>query len=153
MQKFAESYHKAESRQFLTLQQAASLLIVPDHGRKRMRAVFGIALLALSLSACRSVGSSPAGQNKIGGGLSEDEVHRLYSAALAASESPLDSDLFKTVCQKVGIFDANNRPNDRYMAFVARHVDWSAQAETETFRHEINTREKARDYLNRHLPQ
>ena len=84
--------------------------------------------------------------------LNEDEKHRLYSAALAASESPLDTDTFKKVCREIGIVDARGRANDQYMGFVSEHVNWGMKPETEQFRQEINTQEKAREYITRHLP-
>lgn len=115
--------------------------------------MLGIALLALCITACSSYGSGSANTRNDGRSLAEDEKHRLYTAALAESQSPLDSDLFKEVCKKIGIFDANGKPNDNYMAFVAAHVDWGMKAEIEQFRREINTREKAREYISKHLPQ
>ena len=119
-----------------------------------MRSIFAIALIAFCLSACSSYGLGPAsGARHEGTQLTEDERHRLYSAGLAASESPLDTDLFKDVCKKIGVFGADGRPNDRYLAFVATHVDWAMKPETEAFKREINTKEKARDYINQHLPQ
>ena len=82
---------------------------------------------------------------------SEEEKHKIYTAALAADESPLDSALFKEVCKKIGIFDAEGKPNDKYMVFVAEHVEWAMKPELELFRSEINTKEKAREYVNRQL--
>jgi hypothetical protein len=85
--------------------------------------------------------------------LSEDEKHRLYSAALAVSESPLESATFKEVCKKIGIFDAGGNPNDKYMAFVSEHVSWGMKPETEQFRRGINSKEKAQDYIRKCLPR
>lgn len=109
-----------------------------------------IALVALSFSGCASAGSTS--ERTSASRLTVDQRHRLYSAALAASESPLDTDTFKKVCREIGIVDAHGRANDQYMAFVSEHVNWGMKPETETFRQEINTREKAREYLSRHLP-
>ncbi len=81
------------------------------------------------------------------------ERHRRCTAVLAASESPLDTDIFKDVCKEIGIYDADGNPNDKYMTFVAAHVDWGTKPETEQFRPEISTQEKARDYINKHLPR
>lgn len=74
-----------------------------------MKAILTTILVAIMLSACSS------GNSKVGAATSDrkfstlsvanDEKHRLYSAALAASESPLDTDLFKDVCKKIEIFD------------------------------------------------
>jgi len=113
--------------------------------------LLAFALVAFLVSGCGSAGSTSA--RRAAGQLTDDERHRLYSAALAASESPLDSDTFKDVCREIGIFDAEGRPNDQYMTFVSRHVNWWAQSETEKFRREINSKERARDYLKRHLSQ
>jgi hypothetical protein len=83
--------------------------------------------------------------------LSLDEKHRLYSAALAASDSPLDTDTFKDVCQRIGIFDAAGKPNDQYLAFVSQHVNWGMQSEASQFRHEINSKDSAKEYIKQHL--
>jgi hypothetical protein len=83
--------------------------------------------------------------------LNEDEKHRLYSAALAASESPLDTETFKRVCREIGIVDAQGQANDQYMAFMSAHVNWGMKPETEQFRQEINTQQKAREYISQHL--
>jgi len=117
-----------------------------------MKTILAIVLIALSLSACRSLGSVTSLRNDRVR-LAEDEKHRLYTAALAESESPLDSDLFREVCKKIGIFNADGKPNDNYMTFVAAHVDWGMKAEIEQFRREIDTRKKAREYISKHLPQ
>jgi hypothetical protein len=121
--------------------------------RKEMKpfSLVAIALIALFLSGCGTAGSTSARNNA--SGLTEDEKHRLYSAALAASDSPLDTDTFKDVCQRIGIFDADGRPNDQYMAFIAAHVEWATKSETQQFRHEINTAENARMYLKKYLPR
>jgi hypothetical protein len=116
-----------------------------------------IALLAIVAAAC-SIRSNPISSAKTGpssqaSSLTEDQKHRLYTAALAASESPLDTDLFKDVCRKIGIFDADGVPNDSYMPFVSAHVDWAMRPETEQLRREINTKDKAKDYVARHLPR
>lgn len=115
-----------------------------------MKSLVIVALIALSLAGCSSRGSTAS--NTVASLMSEDEKHRLYSAALAASESPLDSDTFKDVCKRIGIFDGDGKPNDKYMAFVAQHVDWCMKPETEQFRQEINSREKAKGYVTAHLP-
>lgn len=118
--------------------------------RKEMKPILvSIALIALSCAACTTFGSR-AGTDSASR-LTEDERHRLYSAALAASESPLDTNTFKDVCQRIGIFDAAGKPNDQYMAFVSQHVDWGMKSETGEFRHEIDSKDKAREYIKQHL--
>ena len=108
-----------------------------------------LALIALLFSGCGS--ARPTAARGAANRLPDDERHRLYSAALAASESPLDSDLFKGVCREIGIFNAEGRPNDQYMAFVSQHVNWSVRSEAEAFRREINSKEKATKYIAQHL--
>ena len=106
------------------------------------------ALLALTFSAVSCTGNARMASRNT---LSEDEKHRLYSAALAATEAPLESELFKDVCRRIGIFDAGGAPNDSYVSFVSAHVDWAMKAENEQFKREINSREKAREYISQHL--
>jgi len=132
----------------------------PEMRNNRMKSLLAVALVAMALSAC-SVGNAgwsattDAKPNAVrsGDSLTKDERHRLYTAALAASESPLGSDLFTDVCKKIGIYDADGTPNDRYMPFVTEHVNWGMKSETQQFRQEINTKEKARDYIDKHLPR
>src|ERR1700687_3838235 len=108
-------------------------------------------LIGLNLSACtRSSATSVASAGS--DGMSQDQKHRLYSAALAASESPLESETFGEVCKKIGIFDARGNQNDHYMAFVSAHIEWAMKAENRSFKQEINTREKAHEYLNKYMP-
>jgi hypothetical protein len=112
--------------------------------------LFGV-LIGISMSACTSSsGTSTATAGTAG--LTEDEAHRLYAAALATSEFPLESETFKEVCKKIGIFDAQGNPNDNYMGFVTAHLEWAMKTETEPFKQEINTREKAREYIKKYLP-
>jgi hypothetical protein len=105
-----------------------------------------ITLIALYFSGCSRSFISMSRHS-----MDEDEKHRLYSAALAASDSPQDTDTFKKVCREIGIVDARGQANDQYMAFMSAHVNWGMTAETEPFRQEINSKEKAQDYLKRHL--
>lgn len=123
-----------------------------------MKATLAIALVAISLAGCsyrnsRSSAAKAADAKPDLNAMSEDEKHRLYSAALAISESPLDSETFKDVCQKIGIFDRRGQPNDQYMAFVGAHIEWAMKIETQQFKREINTAENARAYLNKSLPR
>lgn len=112
-----------------------------------------VVLMAISLAGCSLTNSGvpTARVPERASQLSDEERHRLYSAALAASESPLESDLFRQVCQQIGIYDPNGKPNEQYMAFVSQHVDWSMKSESDQFRREIDSKEKARDYVEEHL--
>lgn len=120
--------------------------------RKRMKSAFAITVMALCLMACSSCGSGSAGAGNNAARLSEDEKHRLYSAALAASESPLDTATFKDVCRRIGILNEAGQPNDLYMTFVSEHVDWGMNSESDQFKREIDSKEKAREYIRKHLP-
>ena len=119
-----------------------------------MKRIITIVLIVLCFSACSSRGADTRSALQNGATrLTDEEKHRLYTAALAASESPLDNDAFKEVCRTIGICDAHGKPNDQYMAFVSRHVDWATKSETDDFRREINSKEKAREYVNQYLPK
>jgi len=123
-----------------------------------MRSTLAIALVVISLAGCSYRNSSSSGAKAAEGkpelnAISEDEKHRLYSAALATSESPLDSETFKDVCRKIGIFDMRGQPNDQYMVFVGAHIEWAMKFENQQFKREINTAENARAYLSKSLPR
>jgi hypothetical protein len=117
-----------------------------------MKSTFLIALVAITLSGCTQH-DSPVSAAKVVetrpevSGMSDDDKHRLYSAALATSDSPLDTRLFKDVCQKIGIYDLSGKPTAEYMSFVQTHIHWGMRAENESFRLEINSKEKARKYI------
>ena len=112
-------------------------------------------VLALALLAGALFGSGCGGRTAPirMSGLSEAEKHQLYSAALAANESPLETEAFKVVCERIGIFDVHGRPNNNYLGFVSAHVDWAMKEETQQFKADINSREKAREYIAQHLPR
>jgi hypothetical protein len=111
-----------------------------------------IGLLGLSIlvsSCARNSATVRDGAAKF----TEDEKHRLYAAALAASDAPLDTQNFKSTCQAIGVFDQNGQPNDSYMTFVTKHFEWGRSPQSEDFQHQINTREKAIAYVEQHLPK
>ena len=115
----------------------------------RITLMIGLAGLVLLVSnSCRQGAANPGPGPSL---LTEDEKHRLYAAALAASESPLDTATFKDVCRKIGIFDEAGQPNDYYMTFVSEHINWGMKSKTEEFRQQIDTKEKARAYVSHHL--
>ena len=118
-----------------------------------MRITLATTVIVFCLATFSGCGSGTARAPANANSLTTEEKHRLYSAALVAVESPLDNEGFKDVCRKIGIFDAAGKPNDNYIAFVSDHIDWAAKVETEKFKTEINSRDKARDYLNHHLPR
>jgi hypothetical protein len=108
-----------------------------------------LSISSISMSACTSSSVTSA---RVGTSLTEEEKHRLYAAAMAASEFPLESKTFKKVCEKIGIFDAQGNQNDNYMGFVTAHIEWAIKTQTEQFKQEINSKEKAREYINNYLP-
>jgi hypothetical protein len=123
-----------------------------------MKTVVAVVLISISLSACSSGNSktaaaTPGDRQSSTVSLTSDEKHQLYSAALAATESPLESEIFRTACQRIGIFNAGGTPNDNYLPFVSAHVDWALSTESQQFKLEISTRGKAQDYVAQHLPR
>ena len=84
--------------------------------------------------------------------LTEDEKHRLYTAALVATDSQLQTELFQAVCKQIGIMNADGIPNENYTRFISEErLQWMLKPEVERFKREINTREKAQEYLSKHL--
>ena len=77
--------------------------------------------------------------------LSEDDRHRLFQAA----SSTYDKDLMKRVNRKLGLTDANDVPNERYAEFLKDHLAWIF-GKTEWLK-SIDTPEKARAYVNKHI--
>jgi hypothetical protein len=127
----------------------------PDQHRmdQQLKIIAVIVLTVILSSGCTSIGSrAGTSRNVAERYFTEDEKHRLYSAALAASDSPMDTDTFPRVCRTIGIFDQDGKPNDRYMAFVSEHIVWGTNSETEPFREEINSKDKATKYIKQHLP-
>lgn len=135
----------------LVVMRANHTIAAGTYGMKRLAA---IALAAIALSACnfKSYSANPGARERPAanapGGLTYEEKHRLYTAALMAADSPLDSEVFKQACKRIGIMDANDNLNGNYMEFVREHVDWGLKVETEQFRREINTKAKAEEYAN-----
>ena len=79
--------------------------------------------------------------------LSDEEKHRLYQAAGMTG----DSELVRRVSIKIGIMDEDYTMGDDYQKFVEEHVSW-ALTNTD-FIQTINTAEKARAYIQTHLPE
>src|SRR2546425_13319467 len=100
-----------------------------------MKPILAIVLITAALSAC-GVGShsgvtppaaSDAKTDKahLAISLTEDEKHRLYAAALVATDSQLQTELYQKVCQKIGIMNADSIPNDNYTRFVSEErLQW-----------------------------
>jgi len=120
--------------------------------RKTIRAsiLAAVGLAILLTSACSAV-RSRSNTEEDAHRFTDDQRHRLYAAALAASDSPMDTEMFEDVCRTIGIFDRDGKPNDRYLAFVSQHIAWGTNSETEEFRREINSKQKAGEYIAQHL--
>ena len=116
----------------------------------KLQSILALAVIAILFAGC---GSLAARRDEHTGSrsFSDDQKHRLYSAALAASDSPMETRAFADVCRTIGIFDIKGKPNDQYMTFVSRHVEWANQTETEEFRREIDSKEKAQAYIEKHF--
>jgi hypothetical protein len=117
----------------------------------KLKFIAGAALVAILFAGCSSVVSRANKTNDGPARFSDDQKHRLYSAALAASDSPMDTKAFADVCRTIGIFDIKGKPNDRYIVFVSQHVEWANRIEPEEFRREIDSKEKARAYIAKYL--
>ncbi len=79
--------------------------------------------------------------------LSEDDKHKLFQAAAITR----DAQLQRRVWVKIGIVDEDFSQGDKFAEFAAAHIGWSIR--NYEWVGSINTPEKAREYLNEHLPQ
>ena len=78
--------------------------------------------------------------------LSEDEKHKLYYAANVTA----DMELIRRVNVKLGLMDDDYTPREKYQRFVTEHIAWAGQNYEWVL--SVNTPEKARAYINEHLP-
>lgn len=78
--------------------------------------------------------------------LSEDDKHKLYQAGAMSG----DSDLAQRVNIKLGLLNEDLTPTDQYPEFLGAHVTWSFR--NTDFIQSINTTEKAKAYVEEHLP-
>jgi hypothetical protein len=79
--------------------------------------------------------------------VSDDEKHRLFQAASMTQ----DPEVVQRVVKKLGLFKANGTPADDYPQFIRDHVSWGLS--NANFINSINTPEKARAYVDAHLPE
>jgi hypothetical protein len=77
--------------------------------------------------------------------MSDDDKHKLFQAASMSS----DVDLVQKVNIKIGLMTEDNKPTDDYAEFVKGHIVWVFR--NTDFIESINSAEKARDYVNKHL--
>jgi hypothetical protein len=78
--------------------------------------------------------------------LSNDEKHRLFQAANVTG----DVELIRRVNVKLGLMDEDYTPGDKFQEFSAEHISWAGK--NYEFVLSMNTPEKARAYVNEHLP-
>ena len=81
------------------------------------------------------------------GSLSEDEQHRLYHAATMTG----DAEVIRRVSVKLGLIEEDFSEGTKYSEFVGEHVAWAVR-NYRWIADNLNTQEKARAYINEHLP-
>lgn len=79
--------------------------------------------------------------------LSDDDKHKLYHAGTMTG----DTEIIKRVNVKLGLMNDDYTFSDDYQQFVRDHVTWVFR--NMDFLQEINTPEKARAYVDEHLPK
>ncbi len=90
--------------------------------------------------------SSNSASSTDDGSLSEDEKHKLYYAANVTG----DVELIRRVNVKLGLMDDDFTPGEKYEEFVRAHIAWAGRNYEWVL--SVNTAEKARAYVNEHLP-
>lgn len=79
--------------------------------------------------------------------LSEDDKHKLFQAAAITR----DTELQRRVWVKIGIMDEDFTEGNKFGEFAAAHIGWAAR--NYQWIMTMDTPEKARAYINEHLPQ
>ena len=79
--------------------------------------------------------------------LSDDDRHKLFQAAGMVK----DQELMLKVVKKLGLFKADNTPAEDYPEFIKDHITWGIN--NTAFVNSVNTPEKARAYVDQHLPE
>ena len=79
--------------------------------------------------------------------LSDDDKHKLFQAGAMSG----DSELAQRVNVKLGLLNEDSTPTDEYPGFLGNHVTWSFR--NTDFIKSINTSEKAKAYVEEHLPK
>ena len=78
--------------------------------------------------------------------LSEDDKHKLYQAAGMTG----DAELIRRVSVKIGLMDEDFTPGENYQTFVEEHASWAIR--NTDFIQSVNTADKARAYVQTHMP-
>jgi hypothetical protein len=79
--------------------------------------------------------------------MSDDDKHKLYFAAGMTGEA----EVVRRVSVKLGLTDEDFTPGGNYEKFVQEHIGWVLR--NQDFVQTVNTREKARAYVNEHFPE
>lgn len=77
--------------------------------------------------------------------MSDDDKHKLFQAAAVTQ----DTVLIQRVWHKIGLAKADGTPNDHYTQFMKDHVAWLFS--NTDFIQDVNTAEKAREYVEAHI--
>ena len=78
--------------------------------------------------------------------LTEDDKHKLYQAAGMTG----DAELIRRVSVKIGLMDEDFTPGENFQTFVQEHATWALR--NTDFIQSVNTAEKARAYVQTHMP-
>ncbi len=94
-----------------------------------------------------STNSSSNSSSNSAASLSDDDKHKLFHAANITA----DAELIRRVNVKIGIMEDDFTPGDKFQEFATSHVGWSVR--NYQWVTEMNSAEKARAYINEHLPR
>jgi hypothetical protein len=116
-----------------------------------MKSLLALGLLAFALSLCGLSGrlSKSGNANDNAGGaavLSDDDKHKLFQAAAMCGDTQLRLEVLKRMCLSPG----DNASRDDFEKFVKEHATWAAK--NVLFVVSLSSQEKARDYVNQHMP-
>ena len=78
--------------------------------------------------------------------LSDDDRHKLFQAAGMTK----DQELMLKVMKKIGLFKADSTPAEDYPQFIKDHIAWAVN--NTAFVNSVNTPEKAKAYVDEHMP-
>jgi hypothetical protein len=79
--------------------------------------------------------------------MSDDDKHKLYHAATVTG----DAELIRRVNVKLGLLNDDYTPGDKMQDFLIDHATWGFR--NTDFIQQMNTREKARTYVNDNFPE
>ena len=77
--------------------------------------------------------------------MSDDDQHKLFQAASMTQ----DTELMHRVWQKLGLWNEDDTPAEGYGAFAKDHILWAFKSGD--FIQSVNTPEKARAYVDKHI--